>query len=651
MADAAPLTGNPNASIIASGFGNTSTALPAKTPTPVTPTVTPVNTDQGNQLLSTSSLKQNPPVEPTVLTSSNITDTTIPQNLQTLSQYQKPGQVVGQEGIVRNADASFAEAPSNAIQSPDGTWSYGGLTYGLGPSNGNITSDPATQALYDQFTSLKSQMDATGAQNIQNVKDTYQSLIDQQTRANAGQEASVNALLLRGGSEKTASSAGIYNAQVSYGLQQISDLNAKENAAVIAAQQASENNDYQLLDKQLSIAQQARTEKQAAASKLNDTLLAARQKQQDQMDQQNKDSAIQSVLSSGVTDPGEILKQLKDAGNTTISADDISKTLANLNPDQKEIHQMMLAAAQNGAPQSVLSAIGSSKNLGDAISATGKYATDPTSLSGQFQAAVAAGYNGTPGDWVSAQKYKDAYNAEAAKQAFTGGDANQQKLEQEGRAVILKELSNRSGGLGIQDAKVNQAIHLKALFDQYATTDAQGNTVYNIPTAQYAEVAMGLANLVSPGGQTSDSDRQAILSKTAGSNLNAAIQYITGTPQPGNTQAMIQNLVDSVNRQGTVAEQERQIYIDNLSALLPTDLSADRQAALLSGSQLNSFINPQSNSLLKAPPEQIDAQAKSAITKFGLTSPDNATLLESLQERFPQLGATDIAKRLNLLPQ
>ena len=152
-------------------------------------------------------------------------------------------------------------------------------------------------------------------------------------------------------------------------------------------------------------------------------------------------------------------------------------------------------------------------------------------------------------------------------------------MEQQYRTVLTKALSSRSGGLGLQQAKVDQANHLQALLTQYKSTDAKGNVTYNIPTSQYAELAMGLANLVSPSG-SAESDRQAIMAATAKSGLSGALQYITGQPQNGNSQAIIQNLVDSINRQGQVANNLRDQYVSYMKGLAPTGLAQDRVDAL-----------------------------------------------------------------------
>lgn len=163
---------------------------------------------------------------------------------------------------------------------------------------------------------------------------------------------------------------------------------------------------------------------------------------------------------------------------------------------------------------------------------------------------------------------------------------NQNMLEQQYRGVLQKELSSRSGGLGVEDAKVNQAIHLLSLFDQ--AQDAKGN--YNIPKSQYAELASGLASLVSPKGTPTDAARQEIETRTAQGDLNGALTYITGTPFNGSTQDLYKMLRDSIQRQGSVAESNRGGYLKDMQALAPTALDPARKQQLEKG-LLNSSVN------------------------------------------------------------
>jgi hypothetical protein len=109
----------------------------------------------------------------------------------------------------------------------------------------------------------------------------------------------------------------------------------------------------------------------------------------------------------------------------------------------------------------------------------------------------------------------------------------------------------------LQDAKVNQAIHLRALADQYYDPSTSS---YNVPQAQYSEMVMGLASLVANSNTATDSSRREINQKTAAGDINGLASYLTGTPKNASTQEMMRNLIDSIDRQGSIAEQERNAY-------------------------------------------------------------------------------------------
>ena len=406
-------------------------------------------------------------VEPSVMSSSNI-DTTNQQNTQTVTKAaaNPPGQSVGTEGFVRNADQSFAEAPAGAKQVTDASgnnyFTLNGMNYALGPLGGgggetgptttdaqgravyadgsfapapagaqqsangmwydsqgnaygaapgtsgaNVTSDPATQAIYDQLTQLKGQMDATGAANIAAITASYTALIQEQTQTNAGAQANTYSLLARGGSLQTASSSGIIQGQISFGLTKISQLNAQEQSALVAAQQAMENGDMKVIDDQLTIVNNARTERQAAASKLNDTIVAATA-------QATKDNAISKLLTQGIVDPATILSTLQSQGYDNISAKDVADAITALDPWQSQVLDLMKSAGANNAPQSVIAAMGAAKTYADALKAGQGYLSTDTNVQQynlyrtQQQAAgkPVAGFDA----WMNAQAYNKAYS-------------------------------------------------------------------------------------------------------------------------------------------------------------------------------------------------------------------------------------------------
>ena len=151
-------------------------------------------------------------------------------------------------------------------------------------------------------------------------------------------------------------------------------------------------------------------------------------------------------------------------------------------------------------------------------------------------------------------------------------DQQQDKLEKEERDRLDKVTSARSGGLGSQDAKVNQAIHLMGLMDQYK--DGKGN--YNIPPAQYEELAIGLANLVSGGSAPTQSMIDGIKQRTAQGDLNGALTWATGHNFNGSTQDIFKNLRDSIERQGLFAEQQRDKYLKDFADTAPSRLQKSR---------------------------------------------------------------------------
>jgi hypothetical protein len=154
---------------------------------------------------------------------------------------------------------------------------------------------------------------------------------------------------------------------------------------------------------------------------------------------------------------------------------------------------------------------------------------------------------------------------------------NQQKFEQEYRTVLQRGLSSRSGGLGLEDAKVQQANHLLALMDQ--NLDPKTGD-YNIPKVQYEELALGLARLVSPGGTVGEGMKNDLVQATAAGDLKKVATYLTGTPFNGSTQDVFKMLRDSIQRQGSVAMDNREGEMRYLRGLAPTDLAESRRQAL-----------------------------------------------------------------------
>lgn len=171
---------------------------------------------------------------------------------------------------------------------------------------------------------------------------------------------------------------------------------------------------------------------------------------------------------------------------------------------------------------------------------------------------------------------------------------DQNKLEQQYRTVLMREVSSRSGTLGTEDAKVAGANHLLTMFHQ--SYDPKTGD-YNIPKSQQTELALGLARLMSPSGQIGVQLEQEINQATAKGDLNKALTYITGTPFNGSTQAIFKMFRDSIQRQGQTAAENRQAAIKYLQGLAPTELEPARRDAL----EANTLVPLRQSRLVRNP--------------------------------------------------
>lgn len=447
-----------------------------------------------------------------------------------------------------------------------------------------------------------------------------------QRQANDSYTGAVTEAGMRAGGEYTPQQyAGQIHAAISLGVSKIQNLDNSAAKTMADLEQSFQKDNYEIINKQFDNLNKTLDDK---AKNIQDLFTTVSDNLKDQRDQQQlaQKTAYEQV--------------------------------------QKPIQDIISQLAKDGAPQSVIDKVKNSADVASATQAASGYLNDPTSPAGMYSAytrtAQASGkIPMSAGDFMAAQKYSDAlataransaysyqnaFNSAAGKAAgdlaTSGTNTAQDKLEKQYSTTLLHELSNRSGGLGLQDQKVNQAIHLKSLVNQYATKDAKGNTTYNIPTAQYAELALGLANLISPSG-TAEGDRQAIMSKTASGDLKGALQYITGQPQNGNTQAIIKNLVDSIDRQGAVSEQLRDQDVQFLHGLAPTGLNQDR-IDKLEKNTLSSYTNPIQNV------EQVQNDAIGKIQSFHDASPKNASLIDDIHKNLPNMSAVDVMTKLGI---
>jgi hypothetical protein len=154
---------------------------------------------------------------------------------------------------------------------------------------------------------------------------------------------------------------------------------------------------------------------------------------------------------------------------------------------------------------------------------------------------------------------------------------DQSKLEQQYRTALLRGMSSRSGGIGLEDAKVQQANHLLSLFEQTYNPKTGG---YDIPRVQMNELAMGLAKLTAGSSPAGEGLMREFQQRTAKGDVAGALTWLTGQPVAANTDALTKFMKESIERQGKTAETNREGEMAYLRNLAPTELEEDRRKKL-----------------------------------------------------------------------
>lgn len=201
---------------------------------------------------------------------------------------------------------------------------------------------------------------------------------------------------------------------------------------------------------------------------------------------------------------------------------------------------------------------------------------------------------------VSDTGVKVAPKKDAALSAYRD-DRRQDALEKTYTDRVTKVVNSRTGQLGQQDAKVDQAVHLRTLSNQYFNPQTKS---YDIPEAQAGEMVVGLANLVSGGNVANLETLKQVTPKTAAGDMNHLVAYWTGKPVTYNTQAMYKNLVDSIDRQGGAAQKLRDQYQSGLKAFRPKGLNsdtADQIEKVQLTTNYNDFVNQSPDKATAAP--------------------------------------------------
>ncbi len=495
-------------------------------------------------------------------------------------------------------------------------------TYGQYDATGKYVG----KATVDQYNTAKDAQDITASfkqalngayplkpwqqAQIENVKAMYQKFIDEQAVANANFTGGTTVAQNLYGMGNSIVGLGAIKSSVDAGLAKIADIQGKMASAVTTMQSAFESENLDLLKSAYTMYSKSADDLQKNIDKIHDDAVAAAKSIQEEKDKQAQLIATQQ------------------------------------NATDNDIRSIIAEAGKGGATPAQVKAMNDALAKHDyagAVQAAAGSLQDPTSPAGQYSAYVktqtAAGKSPmTAGDFIAAQKYKDAYAAAsasaAAQGAYSDSDKNQNKLEHQLQAAALNSRSN----LGIQSKKVSAAIAAQVLLNQYKDKDGK----YNVPSSAYGELLLSVANMLSPTGVASVTTQEGLRQATLKGDFNNMVTYATGRPIAGTTHDVIDNLATTIKNEGVNSEIARN---QELTAQTPTDLHPDRASHVVDN--LPSYQDMSNGSIAYQSPEQINATAVSALAEV---QKENPQMLAEIHKQFPNLSPVEIAQKLGKMP-
>lgn len=180
----------------------------------------------------------------------------------------------------------------------------------------------------DVIEQMKKNTDSSLAESLGSIQSKFAYRKAQQQRINSTALAGTRTALLMGGITGQGSTAqfapleagGTIQAQESYGLQQLANLDMEEQDLIFQAKAAADEQNYRTLEKKLAEIEDKRKEKLDTAAKINEEARKTNEAMQ-------KDMAISDLYSAGVTDTGTALKELKRLG-VKATAKEVSDTIS-----------------------------------------------------------------------------------------------------------------------------------------------------------------------------------------------------------------------------------------------------------------------------------------------------------------------------------
>lgn len=314
-----------------------------------------------------------------------------------------------------NTNYTGYKPPTNDGTTPTGGY-YNNLYIAPGgtvpkDANGQPVALTATNPQDDAFNSmlldLKAKSDAIGAAQIDNIQSSYANLIKQQELANASAAAGTTAYLV-GAGRGVGSSDAVLQGTISYGIQQIANLQTQKNGDIIKAQQAISDNDFKYASAIQNRIDKNTALQQTEYDKVQEHILQAAKDAQAQSNWQVTSNREDQTLAEKIkTDAFDAAYKLEDLALKK-QANSIANTANSLNLPvvQTNTKGVPVKATQDQFLATLPG--GSNGAMATGIKGLSSYTIDPNTFSGR----IAKGQNESPRQQMvtMAQQYDPTFD-------------------------------------------------------------------------------------------------------------------------------------------------------------------------------------------------------------------------------------------------
>lgn len=251
--------------------------------------------------------KQTQSVTPTTLSSSNVQSTYVPEQKDKLNNLSQKGSTTNPEtGQVtlptgKTADLQLVRENSGTYTGIDGLkyYNWDSTPVSVSSTTGTDLLDPRSREILNK---LQADSDALTSSIISNIKTQYENLKIQQKDINDRYQKGVDTAAIMGGTARYAAGTaeGMTASAMSYGLQKLSELDQKENEAILKAKQAQQDMNWKIASVELDKIEKIRQEKVTAATNLNNKLIE--QNNQIRQQEETRNNAIDNDIRQAIVD-------------------------------------------------------------------------------------------------------------------------------------------------------------------------------------------------------------------------------------------------------------------------------------------------------------------------------------------------------------